>query len=317
MKTVEKEQLIEYLKHGISVASELYGLATILGNFEVACEKNKPYWVEKPLPTQPTLKPAQSTKKDGITMVTWGAVVIVVAAVLVGVMGEESDLVMGILNGLMKFLGYLLIVLGIALGIIGASTWIKAEDMASSNEKASRSYETQRQAVIDENARRQKEYQKRREQWTKSKIKGLEQIQAKLEEIEKVSDEYFSVDIIFPKYRSLVALSSFYEYLSSGRCEELTGPNGAYNLYEMESRQNIIITQLDAVLKNLENIQQNQYVLYKELKKTTSTLNQISSDLSVVKSLTFDLTEIASLNLYYNSVTAANTSALMFLETIR
>lgn len=88
-------------------------------------------------------------------------------------------------------------------------------------------------------------------------------------------NEHYEKNIIYPKYRNIVAISTIYEYLSSGRCFELEGPNGAYNMYEMEMRQNIIIGQLSAILRNLESIRNNQYVIYEEI----SSSNRIIHDM--------------------------------------
>lgn len=52
---------------------------------------------------------------------------------------------------------------------------------------------------------------------------------------------YESYNVVFPKYRNLIAYASFYEYLESGRCDSLSGVNGAYNLYEAELKQNTVI----------------------------------------------------------------------------
>lgn len=318
MKTIEKNQLIEYLKHGIEVVGELYALERIVNDYKAACARSKPVLVEKTLPDRPITQPSKGTKAEGTTWFVLGGLTLAIVIPAWSLLGsDDSNAFMNLLNGFMGFLFFFLLLGGIALIILGISQWGKAQNMSSSNDYALSNYEKQRLYIIEENKQRQEKYRRDSETWSTSQINGLNYLKSKLEEIEKVIDEYFSVNIIFPKYISLVALSSFYEYLSSGRCEELTGPNGAYNLFEAESRQNIIITQLDTIISNLEQIRQNQYILYEELKKTTGTLNQISSDLSVVRDIAFDLREIASLNLYYNSVTAANTSALAFLETVR
>jgi hypothetical protein len=52
------------------------------------------------------------------------------------------------------------------------------------------------------------------------------------------------------------------EYLDSGRCSALEGPDGAYNLYESELRQNYIISKLDTIINQLDMIRENQYYLY-------------------------------------------------------
>lgn len=69
-------------------------------------------------------------------------------------------------------------------------------------------------------------------------------------------NELYAYDIVFGKYRNVVALSSFYEYLMSGRCSALEGADGAYNIYENEIRANRVIAQLDTVISSLEEIKQ-------------------------------------------------------------
>lgn len=89
-------------------------------------------------------------------------------------------------------------------------------------------------------------------------------------------NELYAYNIVFGKYRNVVALSSFYEYLMSGRCESLEGASGAYNIYEGEIRQNLIIAQLDNVISSLERIEQNQYMLYSELRDINSSLDTMN-----------------------------------------
>lgn len=93
--------------------------------------------------------------------------------------------------------------------------------------------------------------------------------------LENALRELYSANVIFPKYRDMVAISAINEYLLSGRCSELEGQAGAYNLYEMELRQNIIIGQLSNIISNLEQIRNNQYTLYQELVKANDTVNGI------------------------------------------
>ena len=58
-------------------------------------------------------------------------------------------------------------------------------------------------------------------------------------------------------YRSFIILSKFYEYFLSGRCLELEGPFGAYNLYEQESRADIVIGKLDVIINSLEDVKEH------------------------------------------------------------
>ena len=95
----------------------------------------------------------------------------------------------------------------------------------------------------------------------------------------------------------MVAVTTINEYLESGRCFELECPNGAYNLYETELRQNIIIGQLSTIISSLEQIRNNQFSLYQELVKANTTVNDILYEVQGVK-------ENTRLTAYFAGVTA-------------
>ena len=83
-----------------------------------------------------------------------------------------------------------------------------------------------------------------------------------LEDTEKTLKKYYDLDVIYPKYRNLVAITTFIEYLESGRCKSLYGYTGCYNVYEQELRQNTIIGKLDQVLVKLDEIKKAQYATF-------------------------------------------------------
>ena len=144
-----------------------------------------------------------------------------------------------------------------------------------------------------------------------------------LEETTKTLEKLYSVNMIFPKYRNLVAISTIYEYFITGRCNELTGANGAYNLYESELRQNLIIGKLDVIVQQLEEIKQNQYTLYTELQKTNLILSGVASDINnimnSVERIEDNVQSIAAssyITAYCSQVTAKNTEALKYITLI-
>lgn len=108
-------------------------------------------------------------------------------------------------------------------------------------------------------------------------VNEIEEILTKLIECR---EKLYSLDIIYPKYRNLIALTTIYEYLKSGRCNELEGQAGAYNLFESETRANIIIAKLEDISESLEQIQANQYLLYNELKAINSSINDLKGSLN-------------------------------------
>ena len=96
-----------------------------------------------------------------------------------------------------------------------------------------------------------------------------------LEEAIKTKNQIYSYGIVYPKYRDLVTIATLLEYIKSGRCMELEGKDGAYNIFEQEKRLDSIVTKLDVIIDSLEVIKNNQYTLYCELKKTNKMLSDI------------------------------------------
>lgn len=131
-----------------------------------------------------------------------------------------------------------------------------------------------------------------------------------------ILERLYNIGWVYPKYRNLVAISSIYEYLASGRCTELTGPNGAYNLYEAELRQDMIIAKLDQVLKSLEQIKRNQYLLYQELQKSNSAVERISRDVGQLLGSARRIEQCAELSAHYSRITAQNTEAIKYISLI-
>lgn len=111
----------------------------------------------------------------------------------------------------------------------------------------------------------------------------MEETNNNLEIVNNKLKELYDLDIIFEKYRSLIPISSFYEYLASSRVDSLEGRDGAYNLYETELRQNIIIIELANINKNLEAIKNNQYCLYKGLMYINDSVNAVNDNLEDLK----------------------------------
>lgn len=143
------------------------------------------------------------------------------------------------------------------------------------------------------------------------------QIAVPLADTKKILEQLYSVNWIFPKYRNLTAICTIYEYFAAGRCTELTGPNGAYNLYESELRQNRIIDRLDTIISELEEIKQNQYSLYTEIRKTNKILEGISQDVKCIMESTNQIAESTNVIQQCAMVTAQNTEALKYIALIQ
>lgn len=173
---------------------------------------------------------------------------------------------------------------------------IRLSEIESENQKKRDMYEKQLVAYSEEVA----DYESR------GKAVMHELFDAKWN-LEEALISLYEEGIIYSKYRNLVAVSTIYEYLASGRCDQLEGPNGAYNLYEMELRQNIVIGQLSTITEHLEQIKENQYTLYYEIqnanRNSESMLSSIGDDVKF--------------SAYQNAATAKNVETMRYISMMK
>lgn len=141
-----------------------------------------------------------------------------------------------------------------------------------------------------------------------------------LSDSKKLRTKYYDLNIIHPKYRNLVAISSIYEYIDTGRCRELEGPHGAYDTYEYMRELKEIKTDIRIVINQLEQIRYNQEMLYYAInesnrlsramidsfQRTENMLIQTNQSLS-------DISEYQRQSSEYNRITANNTEYFKWL----
>lgn len=135
----------------------------------------------------------------------------------------------------------------------------------------------------------------------------LEAATGNLRKTQVILGQYYQKGIIYQKYRNFIAVSSFYEYLESGRCSTLEGHEGAYNTFENEIRQNLILTKLDEIIVELKNIQRNQYMLYTAIEQSNRKLDKYNKNMMTLK-------ENSEITAYNSSITAQNSEFLTWLE---
>ena len=131
--------------------------------------------------------------------------------------------------------------------------------------------------------------------------------EALLADLYKQKRQLYGFNIVFGKYHDFVAITSFYEYLLSGRCETLAGVNGCYNLYEEELRSNIIINKLDNIITSLDKIKGNQYMLFSQLTAINTELHTLNSTTNTAFLAARDAVE----SLLYHSATVAHNSSII------
>lgn len=157
-----------------------------------------------------------------------------------------------------------------------------------------------------ENERRQTNYQHDYELWRENREANLDILNRELQKSKNLLTQLYAQQYMYPKYCTLPALTSIYEYFITGRCDELTGPHGAYNMYEDELRKDMVISQLNVVIEHLEQIKQNQYMLYQQVRMIQQDTARINQEMSQIKGLTFQIARLSTLNTYYAAITARN-----------
>ena len=143
----------------------------------------------------------------------------------------------------------------------------------------------------------------------------ISSLQNKYNETYAILQQLYNLNIIYPKYRNLIAVGTFYEYFDSGRCATLEGYEGAYNIFENELRLNAILGKLDDIINHLEEIRSSQYAIYNAISEGNKTANaiyqksvQISDNMNTIA----DNTAIAA----YNSSLAAKNSEVLKLIAV-
>lgn len=117
----------------------------------------------------------------------------------------------------------------------------------------------------------------------------IKQAESLLRKLLDTRNQLYGHEVVFGKYRNLVALSSFQEYLMSGRCTSLEGANGAYNLYESELRADLIIGKLSDILTSLEQIKETQYTIVSLLDSINRNMKQLNRTMDAVYNAVYDI----------------------------
>lgn len=183
-------------------------------------------------------------------------IITIVIAIFIATVGKPF-------KGLSQFFGFmfkysLIIFLILALIYVIKNLIQYFKDRAKNSEE-NKAIDKYNQEVI---AKNNKNYEHRKTELSNMKREEWQLRNVTIRNTEEALNSLYCAGIIFPKYRNLIAISSIYEYFESGRCNTLTGHEGAYNIYENEIRLNRIIVQLDIVIDKLErNKKQPIYVV--------------------------------------------------------
>ena len=210
-----------------------------------------------PIPPRDNGKPVFKLKKlSPQALKVIGIIVLLVTVVLIV---DNPSNWLGSISGVLLFLG-------IAALIYLFSLLCKLMDGKAANEREVAQWE------IDNVRRREYDTAVARRKYIFNEIQLAKD---KLSDSRQLLEQMYAKNIIYVKYRNLPAISSFLDYFSSGICTELTGPHGAYSRYENDARMNAIITRLDRISMQLEQIQYNQQRLFEAVRACNETVNRL------------------------------------------
>lgn len=151
------------------------------------------------------------------------------------------------------------------------------------------------------------------------------QIYAGLQETQKILNNYFDLNIIYPKYRNMSCVAAMLEYFKSGRCDTLEGHEGAYNILENDIKFGKIISQFNIVIQKLDAIKDNQYMLYDAINECNRSVNNVSNQIISSASRISNQIEQASKQTsqqldsiaYTNEIAARNTYIIGQIEAYK
>lgn len=153
----------------------------------------------------------------------------------------------------------------------------------------------------------------------KEQIKQLQAISSATIQKQAATNEllqqYYDVGVIPPEYQNIIAVCSIYGYLEKGICDKLKGYDGAFAQYQMDLRFKRLEDKLDAVLASLEQIKENQYVLYNAItqvnQNVTTLINKTERQLHLMEKLD---NKMDIMN-YYQQQTLVENRYQSFLQT--
>ncbi len=289
-----KEELIQYFEDAIALETAVITQENFISQFEAMSKNKKPVLVERKVQVAEPDPNGLDSETNVVTFFIAG-----MTAMLLYVQSFEF--------GAAEPSFWPLIAMAIIDGIILAIYLPERKKWKQYYSEQRRKYEEDCDLCRKENENRKEKFIYNQECWKDSCTKMRTTLEKPLKETKENLERVYAKNIIYPKYRNLPALTSIYEYYVTGRCEELSGPYGAYNLYEDEVRKDKIISQLNTVIANLEQIKQNQYKLYEQVCQIQSNTNRMVRELNATKGYVIELTNLTALNTYYNGVTALNT----------
>lgn len=210
--------------------------------------------------------------------------------------GAVLDIIIDIIKKDIFFApGFYLLIFAIVLGfIVGVITYLKTKTVYSD-------YLNKVETIKKENLQIDKYNQERYKHWEDEYYKEKELARKHFDEnecilldneadlirknkakIENTLAALYNLRIngvlcLHPNYQGLVPISVIYGYFDTGRCTQLQGHEGAYNLYEDEKMKGMIINKLDIVSQQLGQLNNSMVYVGQAIEECNNRLSDLES----------------------------------------
>lgn len=161
---------------------------------------------------------------------------------------------------------------GAALGALFGSL-IDGAEMRKANREAEQRYEKEVHA-----------FNEMRQERKLSADKAIADYQHALDELKetravlvRIRDCLYASGPLYRSYQNIAAVCQLLEYFEAGRFKTL---GEAYNQYELEIRLDRIITDMDVIIRKLDQVRRNQMLLYEVMVEVQSDLSSLNMTVS-------------------------------------
>lgn len=139
-----------------------------------------------------------------------------------------------------------------------------------------------------------------------------ERILLNLKNAQQTLAQIYALNVLPAKYRNLCAVATFYEYLTTRRCDKIAGHGGIYDTFETERIQLAQLEQMVMMNERLSRIEDYQRRIYLELQQANKSLREIRSSLVDIQATNREIAKNTALIAESSRQTAAATSWLAY-----
>ena len=196
---------------------------------------------------------------------------------------------------------------GICMGIFG-TIW------GSIRQESLHKYYIEWQADEYNQANQNEKERMAQELHTKKQLRlEIQQLKEQENLLMRARTKLYAKGSIHESYRSLIPISCFAHYLSTGITNRLEGENGCYDRFDQDAWKNAVLKNLQQAVREIRSLQQINRGLYQCLSESNATLQRIENGNSRIEQQMEDVRSNTELAAYNSRVTAIASSAMTYM----